>query len=180
MTEHNPEPIDEPTGHDDGAAPAQDGTDWKAEARKWEARARQNNSKAAAQASELGQFKQAMAQALGIEKADDPKQLADNLTAAQREANDARRELAVYRLAARNGANPEALADSASFLRSLDAIDPADTAAISDAITRAVENNPALAAGAPRGAGFGDATAGRTAPVADADSEALRVLGFAG
>lgn len=177
MTEHNPEPAEQPTDHD-AAEPAQDGTDWKAEARKWEARARQNSSKASSVEQQLTQFQKAMAQALGIEKADDPKQLAENLTAAQQQAVDARRELAVVRLAARNGANPDALADSASFLRSIAGIDPDDTDAIASAIAKAVDTNPALAAATPRGAGYRDTTAGRGTSMPDADVEALRVLGF--
>ena len=76
-------------------------------------------------------------------------------------------------------ADPKALADSASFLRAIRSLDPADDDAIAAAIRQAVEAHPAYKtqpAQAPS-AGWRDATAA-TPPVTNADAEALRILGF--
>lgn len=160
------------------AQPAE--TDWKAEARKWEARSRQNHNDLKQAKEQLNNFRSATAQALGLEQAPaDPKALAAQLAEAQQAATDARRELAVHRLAAQHGADPAALADSASFLRAIRSLDPADDDAIAAAIRQAVEAHPAYKtqpAQAPS-AGWRDATAA-TPPVTDADAEALRILGF--
>lgn len=80
----------------------------------------------------------------------DPARLTESLTTAQTEAKQARVELAIFRTAATAGGDPVALLDSASFLKSLDAIDPNDTAAITAAVQSAVTANPRLAA-APAG-----------------------------
>lgn len=148
--------------------------DWKAEARKWEARARQNNAKATRHEQAL----RTLAQQLGLTpEDDDPKKLTASLTAAQQEALEARRELAITRRAKVNGADPDRLSDSASFLRSIRDIDPTDEAALDAAIKAAVEKNPALAGGS-HGAGFQDTRRGSDGGEQDADAEALRVLGF--
>ena len=76
----------------------------------------------------------------------DPAKLTESLTTSQAEAKQARVELAVFRNAAAAGAYPAALLDSSSFLKSLDGIDPSDAAALSEAITKAVDANPRLSA----------------------------------
>jgi len=75
----------------------------------------------------------------------DPAKIAAQLAASGADARQARVELAVYR-AAGTIADPSALLDSTSFLASLKDIDPTDTAAITAAITAAVESNPRLGA----------------------------------
>jgi hypothetical protein len=80
----------------------------------------------------------------------DPAKLTESLTTAQAEAKRARVELAVFKSAAAAGGDPAALLDSSSFLASLEAIDPSDSAAVQAAIASAVETNPRLGA-APAG-----------------------------
>jgi len=75
----------------------------------------------------------------------DPAKIAAQLAASGADARQARVELAVYR-AAGAIADPSALLDSTSFLASLKDIDPTDSAAITAAITAAVESNPRLGA----------------------------------
>lgn len=76
----------------------------------------------------------------------DPEALAAQVQAEQQRAREAAVQLAVYRNATANGADPNALLDSASFLRSLGEIDPADATAVGTAIKAAIEANPRLAA----------------------------------
>lgn len=76
----------------------------------------------------------------------DPAKLTESLTAAQAEAKQARVELAVHRNAAAAGGNPAALLRDTSLLKSLDAIDPNDGAAIQAAIQSAIEAAPWLGA----------------------------------
>ena len=107
------------------------------------ARAEATAAKAAQDAITLS-----IGKALGLVKDDDP---VDSAAVAQRlaesgaDARQARVELAVYR-AAGTIADPGALLDSTSFLASLKDIDPTDSAAITAAITAAVESNPRLGA----------------------------------
>lgn len=75
----------------------------------------------------------------------DPATLAQNLTASQQEAKQARVALAVYQNAGTVG-DPLALLDSTTFLASVAAIDPTDTAAVQAAIAAAVAANPRLGA----------------------------------
>lgn len=95
----------------------------------------------------------AIAKALGLKEDEkpDPDKLASQLTSEQTEKRDAKVQLAVYRRAATNGANPDALLDSASFLQSLTDVDPSQEQAVDEAIKAAVEKNPNLAAQRPRG-----------------------------
>jgi hypothetical protein len=106
------------------------------------------NAKAQAAAEAKNEFAQAIGKALGLVKDEplDPAKLTESLTESQAEAKRARVELAVFRNAATAGADPVALLDSASFLKSLDSIDPADAAALAAAIGTAVTANPRLAA----------------------------------
>lgn len=94
----------------------------------------------------------AIAKALGLQPDDqpaDPAKLTADITTAQADAREARQQLAVYRNAAANEANPDALLDSASFLRSIKDVDPTDAAAVNAAIKAAVEGNPGFKAVAP-------------------------------
>lgn len=90
----------------------------------------------------------AIAQALGLKANEppDPAKLAEQVTGEQAKARQAQTHLAVYRRAAGNGANPDALLDSASFLTSLDDVDLSTDDAVDAAIKTAVEKNPNLAA----------------------------------
>lgn len=103
----------------------------------------------------------ALAKAFGV-KTDDPpspEQLAEQVAQEQSRAREAAVQLAVYRNAATSGADPDALLDSASFLRSIGEIDPADNAAVTAAIKAAVDANPRYKAGdtipSPGQAGIG-------------------------
>jgi hypothetical protein len=82
--------------------------------------------------------------------ANDPVKLAQSLTTSQADTKQARVELAVFRNASTAGADPSALLDSSSFLASLAAVDPTDSAAVTAAIQSAVAANPRLGA-APAG-----------------------------
>lgn len=91
----------------------------------------------------------ALAKALGLKQDDTPPDadaLAAQVTAEQAKAREAAVQLAVYRNAAANEANADALLDSASFLRSLTDVDPTNADAINAAIKTAVEANPLLKA----------------------------------
>jgi hypothetical protein len=110
------------------------------------------NAKAQAAADAKKEYAQTIAKALGLvdDDASDPAKLTASLTTAQSEAKQARVELAVFRNAATAGADPAALLDSSSFLKSLDGIDPNDAGAVSAAIAAAVAANSRLGA-APAG-----------------------------
>lgn len=90
-----------------------------------------------------------IAQAFGVKQDDkpaDPSVLAEQVATEQAKAREAATQLAVYRNAAAAGANPDALLDSASFLRSLAEVDPTDQAAVTASIKAAVEANARLKA----------------------------------
>lgn len=110
------------------------------------------------QSNQQGQQPQQQA---GQEPADDA--TADQLRAAQT-------ELAVYRNAARHGADPTRLADSRSFMAAIGALDPtADDydKQVSDAIKKAVEDHPHYRSGqapaTPRGGSDGTGRPGAPA-----------------
>ena len=95
------------------------------------------------------------------------KALNDRATEAA-EALQAKRELAVFRIAAKQGADADALLDSRAFLAKIADLDPTKTADLEKAIKDAVTSNPklksVLAAGAS-GADFNGGTGEkRTAP----------------
>ena len=112
----------------------------------------------------------AIAAALGLKGDDDPataaKTAAEERDAARQEARATKIENAVLRIAAKHGANPEALTDSRSFMKQLEAIDPAaeDFAAQVDAaVKKAVEANPSLKGASPAPARSGGPVGGGAA-----------------
>ncbi|UFS59480.1 hypothetical protein [Subtercola endophyticus] len=109
-------------------------------------------------ATTLEQQKQAILVAAGI-KADeaDPVEVAKTSKA---EAAAARRELAVFKSAAAIGADPTKLLDRASFLTSINGIDPSDGAALKTAIEAAVNADSTLKAARAAGASAIDTPAG--------------------
>lgn len=116
--------------------------------------AARTNAKAQAAADAKNELAQTIGKALGLVKDEpiDPAKLTESLTTAQADAKKARVELAIFRTATTAGGDPAALLDSASFLKSLDAVDPDDSAAVTAAIQSAVTANPRLGAApaAPR------------------------------
>lgn len=111
--------------------------------------AARTNAKAQAAEDARKELANTIGKALGIVEdgaETDPAKLTESLTVSQREAKQARVELAVFRNAAAAGADPAALLDSASFLAKVADLDPTDPAALSEAIKAAVEANPRLGA----------------------------------
>ena len=97
------------------------------------------------------------------EKTPDPDALAKDLTTAREQARQHAVDLAVYKAAAANQANPDALLDSASFLAKVRTLDPngADfTTQVTDAIKTAVTTNQALKAVRATGASGVELTGG--------------------
>lgn len=76
----------------------------------------------------------------------DAAQLTKALADREADAKQAKTELAVYKLASKNGADPDALLDSRGFLAKLADLDPSDTTKITKAIKDAVTDNPKLKA----------------------------------
>lgn len=112
-----------------------------------------NRTKANTANDALTATRDAIAKALGLKDDDDPvaaaKTAADERDAAKIVNKNLAVENAVLRMAAKHGANPESLTDSRSFMRQLEAIDPAadDFATqVETAIKAAVEANPSLKA----------------------------------
>lgn len=115
--------------------------------------AARTNAKAQAAEEARKELANTIGKALGIVEdgaETDPAKLTESLTTSQREAKQARVELAVFRNAAAAGGDPAALLDSASFLAKVADLDPTDSAALGDAIKAAIEANPRLGA-APAG-----------------------------
>lgn len=99
------------------------------------------------------EFKTGLAKLLGLapDEAPDPEKLTQQLNASQSETKQARVELAVYRVAGKHGADPDAVLDSRSFQNAVAQLDPTagDFAAQVDAaLAAAVETNPRLRAAA--------------------------------
>ena len=115
-----------------------------------------NRTKATTSNDALTATRDAIAKALGLKDDDDPvkaaKTAADERDAAKAVNKNLSVENAVLRMAVKHGANPESLTDSRSFMRALEAIDPAadDFATqVGEAIKAALTANPNLkAAGA--------------------------------
>jgi len=176
-------------GPDDGGP--QDGPDEVAQLREELKKARAEaaksrvNAKQAAAEQARNDVVQQIAKALGLAKDDapaDPAKLAEQLAASQREGQQARIELAVYKAAGKAGADADALLDSRSFLDSLKDVDPADSKQIGDLIKAALDNNPRYRASgqapAPRG---GTEPTGRPSrpgkPASLTDAIAARIRG---
>lgn len=108
------------------------------------------NAKQAAAEEARNSLVQELGKALGLVKAEgeqvDPAKLTAQLTEQQATAQAAQVQLAVFKRAATHGADPEALLDSNSFLRTLDGLAPSDADKIDAAIKAAVEANPKLKA----------------------------------
>lgn len=104
-------------------------------------------SKAQAADEARTELAQTIGKALGLVKDEpiDPAKLTESLTQAQTDAKQAQVALAVYQNSGTVG-DPVALLDSTTFLKSVAAIDPADTAAVQVAIAAAVAANPRLGA----------------------------------
>lgn len=120
------------------------------------------NAKQAAADQARQDLAQQIGKALGLVKdgdaAPDPAKLAEQLAGAQTEGQQARTELAVFRAAARHGADPEKLLDSRKFADQIKGLDPGDSKKLGELIKKAVEDNPAYrattappASGAPMG-----------------------------
>jgi len=137
--------------------------------------------KTAAEAAQA-ELVQKLGKALGLvqdgDPAPDPAALTAQLTEREAAARDAQIQLAIFRAAPKAGADADALLDSNSFLSTIREVDPTDAKAISDAITKAVTDNPklktVLAAGAS-GANFpGGSGEGASKPTTIADAVAAR------
>lgn len=135
-----------------------DAEKWKALSRKHEKQAKEN-----AEAGQTAAQRQAaldkVLTALGVEGTGSKAPDVDAITAQLQQAQAAQRarevELAVLRVAGRNGADGDALLDSRQFLASLDGVDPTDAAAITDAVKAAVAANNRYAAPGADTAGQG-------------------------
>ncbi|MGO2813375.1 MAG: hypothetical protein ACTIBG_18105, partial [Brevibacterium aurantiacum] len=86
--------------------------------------------------------------------------LAAQVEKSQTEATEAARELAVYKAAATNGADPSKLLDSRSFLNSIKDVDHGDEKALGAAIKAAVDNNKSFASARVAGASTADTASG--------------------
>jgi len=85
----------------------------------------------------------------GAEKQLTPEQIAQKAQESDQQAREANVKLAVFQTAGKHGADPDALLDSASFVRAISKLDPsADTFAanVDTAIKNAVEGNARLKA----------------------------------
>lgn len=106
----------------------------------------------------------AILKAINPDAKDGEKPSAEDLTKAlterESDAKQARTELAVFRAAAKQGADADALLDSRSFLAKLKDIDPSKTADVEKAIKDAVTANPKLKVARAAGTSGADFTGG--------------------
>lgn len=130
-------------------------------------RAREAKDAADTAASKYDQLVQTLGKGLGLIKDDDgeapapdAEALAAQVAEAQTKATESARELAVYKAAATNGADPTKLLDSRSFLASIAEVDHGDEAALSAAIKAAVQGNQSFALGRVSGASTADTASG--------------------
>lgn len=118
----------------------EDTTDWKAESRKHEKQARAN-------AKELTALK-ALAEKAGLPLDEEGiNTFLEKQTSTQRAVREKTLELAVFRNAAANEADANALLDSRTFMKAVEALDPeADdfNESVAQAITKATDSNPRL------------------------------------
>lgn len=129
--------------------------------------AAQNRIKAREATEQMESLRTTLGKALGLIKDDDGKgegpdaeALAAQVEKSQAEATTAARELAVYKAAASNGADPAKLLDSRSFLSSIENVDHTDDKAISAAIKAAVDGNKSFALARAAGASTADTASG--------------------
>lgn len=129
--------------------------------------AAQNRIKAREATEQMESLRTTLGKALGLIKDDDGKgegpdaeALAAQVEKSQAEATTAARELAVYKAAASNGADPAKLLDSRSFLSSIENVDHTDDAAIGKAIKTAVDGNKSFALARAAGASTADTASG--------------------
>jgi hypothetical protein len=103
------------------------------------------NAKTAAADAARNELAQTIGKALGLvaDEPVDPAKLTEQLTATQAQAKQAALELAIFK-STPDAAAAAALLDSRTFLAKVADLDPSDTAAITAAVTEAVEQNPAL------------------------------------
>ncbi|MDQ0854787.1 hypothetical protein QFZ79_002898 [Arthrobacter sp. V4I6] len=110
-------------------------------------------------AKTLAAIQKALNPEAGDEKPD-PVKLAALLSERDTEAKQAKTELAVYKAAAKAGADADALLDSRAFLAKIADLDPSKTADIDKAIKEAVTNNPKLKTVQAAGASGSDFSGG--------------------
>ena len=129
--------------------------------------AAQNRIKAREATEQMESLRTTLGKALGLIKDDDGKgegpdaeALAAQVEKSQAEATSAARELAVYKAAASNGADPAKLLDSRSFLSSIENVDHTDDKAIGQAIKTAVDGNRSFASARAAGASTADTASG--------------------
>lgn len=122
----------------------------------------------------------------GAAETDDPAETVRTITAEadtlRSELQQARTELAVHNLAAENGANPNALLDSRSFLNTLQGLDAtADDyqEQVADAIRTAVAANATLSASGPAPARGGGTGAGQGSANTGVTQEQFNAMGLA-
>ena len=172
---------DDPDGDDDGddsednGSKADDPRLRKArdEAYANRVKARDAEQAATAAAEEKDALIQQIGKALGLVNDDDEDSgpdadaLAQQITehkataeTATAERDEARRELAIYKAAAKNGADPEKLLDSRKFLNGITDLDHQDEDAVAAAVKAAVDGNPNLAQRRERGASTADTASG--------------------
>jgi hypothetical protein len=113
-----------------------------------------NRTKATTAEQTHQQTLEAIAKALGLKQDEppDPARLAEELGNERSSKRAALVELAVFRGAAKHGADADALADSRAFMQQLDQLDPSaeDFATkLGEAIKKAVQANPKLKAAGP-------------------------------
>lgn len=89
-----------------------------------------------------------------------PEALTKALTEREADAKQAKTELAVYKTAAKQGADADALLDSRAFLAKIADLEPTDTKALTKAIEDAVKENPKLALVQAAGASGADFSGG--------------------
>lgn len=180
------QPAAKPAENGDGKDSGRDGDvgslpDWAQKLVKdlrSEAASNRTTAKQTAAEEARNEFAQKIGKALGLikdgEKAPDADQLARDLAAAQKDGQQARVELAVYRAAGKAGADADALLDSRAFLDSLKDVDPTDAKKVGALIKTALDDNPRYRASgqapAPRGGTEPTGRPGKTGKPATLDA----------
>ena len=163
------------SGQNDGGGDVASLPDWAQKLIR-DARSEAASSRTNAKAQAANEARQTLAQeigkALGLVKGDDqpadPAQLAKQIGDLSGENRSLRTELAVFKAAAKVGADAGKLTDSRSFLAQLDRLDPAADgfdAKLRELMKKAIEDNPIYAATqapAPRGGAEPSGRPGRT------------------